>query len=357
MRLLDENVGPLHDDQPLEHDRRKKLANGGVFTIDGHPVVLTSLLAGNGLNATYSSTVRHRRRRAGPFFNVCMIRSPCDYLLSTWSFQRRPGQPTEQTQPSCLHSIDMCNCMYDKLFSHELVGRAGGRQQETVLTDRWAKMTQADKVRLDQFLPFNSINFTSESNSPWQLAAQHFSPELLEQDRRRFSKWLRLLGGKQTHLLTMRYILLRYAESWHLNNADADQNYHNEFRESLKIPQDCPSSSSPAQEEWIMSKVAKTTAMGRSRCGCFLRTETMRMDMQECLLTWAKSCSQELIAPLTAYLTQEVFTRAQWREVGGVNPGGHFKCSEMMTPADQQYVWLREGALATRAGYTRCCHS
>ncbi|CAK0845009.1 unnamed protein product [Prorocentrum cordatum] len=51
-----------------------------------------------------------------PAFRVGMVRSPCDYLLSVWSYQRVPVQQRARHQrgiggPRCAHSEDVCRCI------------------------------------------------------------------------------------------------------------------------------------------------------------------------------------------------------------------------------------------------------
>ena len=232
----------------------------------------------------------------------------------------------------------------------------------------WGSLTPQERAAVFEYLPFNPPGATADPATPWRLHERHFTPAVIAQDRLRFSRWLRAMGGKRLHLLTQRF--------------------HANLRSTASSPSitplDCPAVLSLEQEETIWSNIARVAAVSpEGQCDCYARTERMRGDIESCLLAWASRCSTPLVTPLRRYFTQ-LFATAQWQGLAGTagdasgsirsrdnwtqesvghslqsalrrrdNVGSHMACSEMMNTEDQAFVWEKEKTLATRAGYTR----
>eukprot|EP00931_Biecheleriopsis_adriatica_P067196 TRINITY_DN41382_c0_g1_i1.p1 TRINITY_DN41382_c0_g1~~TRINITY_DN41382_c0_g1_i1.p1 ORF type:complete len:335 (+),score=51.80 TRINITY_DN41382_c0_g1_i1:70-1074(+) len=284
---------------------RKLFERLGMSSYSGPQQIEASWTPEEGIVLTGAPKISMDKPEPDRTFRVGMIRSPCDYLLAVWAFQRVPGK----LDRNCAHSYGMCKCLE-------------------------ARMPHG--VKLEQVLPVNDVNFTALSDQPWRLAEGQLSKHHIDTDRKHFSQWLHLMAGNKIHLLSMRF-------ARHISKYGND---------------DCPASLSRAEETQIEEAIAQERK-SHSHYSCLLRTEFLHRDIENCMRAWAMSCESTLSQKLLDYFESR-FENSSWQSPLAEkyrNAGRHENCSEFVSPEDQEFVWHREKKLAMHAGYSVCCHS
>lgn len=228
-------------------------------------------------------------------FRMGIVRSPCDYLLSMWSYQ----------------SMHLC----------------GGEESK-----RGGHADAARKCAFDSdlFGKDHADNFFSEA------------------DVQRFRRWVRATAGREMHFLSLRSYMALHRESlWNQGHVvDGHMIYDvSGFDDGQYFA--CPANET--EEGYKMQSLLSSNLLDRYEC--IIHTETLEADTHQCLLKYASTIRDEGVRQ--AFLN--TLAASENKDQTITNPSTHAACQDYFDDETMAFVWEREGRFAEKVGYKSCC--